>query len=88
MFIPDDGGTQSRGNKTGVVSCRIPFNVKLEAERLCAERGLVLSRVIREFLKESVVRRDPNWWRGETQESNTPLPVTNNGGYHNGYDPL
>ena len=62
MFISEEGGTQPRSNKTGVISCRLPFDLKLASERLAQEKGIVLSHILREFLEETVRRRDPHWW--------------------------
>ncbi len=71
--FPEEGSTQPRTNKTGVVSCRLPFELKLAAEKLASERGLVLSHLLRDFLAETVKRQDPNWWRdGAAPEEPAP----------------
>ena len=63
MIFMEEGSSQQRGNKTGVISCRLPYELKLAAERLAAERGLVLSHLLRDFIAETVRRQDPDWWR-------------------------
>ncbi|MBM6704703.1 hypothetical protein H6A60_09435 [Sutterella massiliensis] len=77
MFVLDEGSSHQRGNKTGVISCRLPFETKLAAERLAAERGLVLSHLLRDFIIETVRREDPDWWRdvGEVKKEESTLTV-------------
>lgn len=65
MNMTQDGSSQSelRSNKTGVISCRLPFQLKLAAEQLTRSNGVVLSHLLREFLEETVNQGDPHWWR-------------------------
>lgn len=51
-------------NKSTVVSCRIPNELKLAVEKLARERSVMLSQVLREFLEEAVRCGDLYHWKG------------------------
>ena len=56
MDMTLDGSSQSGrpAKKTGVISCRLPTELK---------NNVLLSHLLREFLEETVRQDDPFWWR-------------------------
>ncbi len=65
MDMTLDGSSQSGrpAKKTGVISCRLPTELKTAAEALAAKNNVLLSHLLREFLEETVRQDDPFWWR-------------------------
>ena len=61
MDMTLDGSSQS--GRSGVISCRLPTELKTAAEALAAKNNVLLSHLLREFLEETVRQDDPFWWR-------------------------
>lgn len=63
MDMTLDGSSQSGrpAKKTGVISCRLPTELKTAAEALAAKNNVLLSHLLREFLEEAVRQDDPFW---------------------------
>ncbi|WP_302497757.1 hypothetical protein [uncultured Sutterella sp.] len=66
MYVSQEGGSTKElpgGTKTGVISCRLPFELKLAIEGLAKSQNVVLSHVIREIIQEAVAQGDCFWWK-------------------------
>lgn len=65
MDMTLDGSSQSGrpAKKTGVISCRLPTELKTAAEAMAAKNNVLLSHLLREFLEETVRQDDSFWWR-------------------------
>ena len=65
MEMIHEGSSQNLrpAKKTGVISCRLPSELKAAAEVLAKDNGVLLSHLLREFLEETVKQDDPYWWR-------------------------
>lgn len=50
-------------NKSSVVSCRVPNELKKALDSLARERSVMLSHVMREFLEEAVRCGDLYHWK-------------------------
>lgn len=64
MNMTNEGGSRSAsGSKTGVISCRLPYDLKLAAESLSRRKSIALSHILRDFVEATVALDDPDWWR-------------------------
>lgn len=56
---------KDKANRTGVISCRLPGELKLKIEALAHSENVVLSHVLRDFLAECIDRGNLYWWSDE-----------------------
>lgn len=76
MYVSQEGGSTKElpsGAKTGVISCRLPFDLKLAIEGLAKSQNVVLSHVIREIIQEAVDQGDCFWWKTAAEKAETSL---------------
>ena len=75
MYVSQEGGSTKElpgGTKTGVISCRLPFELKLAIEGLAKSQNVVLSHVTRDLIQEAVAQGDCFWWKaGAANDENT-----------------
>lgn len=75
MYVSQEGGSTKEllgGTKTGVISCRLPFELKLAIEGLAKSQNVALSHVLREIIQEAVAQVDCFWWKaGAANDENT-----------------
>lgn len=56
---------KDKANRTGVISCRLPGELKLKIEALAQSDNVVLSHVLRDFITECIDRGNFYWWCDE-----------------------
>ncbi len=68
-LLDSRSGTQDDADfKTVIVSSRIPYNLKIEIEKLTTEYSVSLSVLIRDLLEETVACGRPRWWLDEAEK--------------------
>lgn len=59
---------RSRRSSSGVVSCRLPIELKGQIEKLAMSKEIPVSTLLKQYIEEAVRRGDPVWW-DENKES-------------------
>lgn len=73
MWIERMEEQRLRRPSSGVVSCRLPVELKDQIEKLALSKEMPVSTLLKRYIEEAVRRGDPVWWDAGPKSFVEPL---------------